>query len=123
MSASLVKNFGEPIVLRRFEPGVYVKGKYVEGGFEETEIIASVQPSIPDETNQENVGRRNSHEIRIYCHTELRTTDEERNRRADIVVWRNNEFEVQRVDNWFMQGLPHWRAYALQLNELDSEDN
>lgn len=124
MIDGLIKRFGQKVTLLRDDnPERTVKGKRVADSYKKSYITASVQPATPDELLEEKVGaERDKHGIRLYTQTELRTVNTVTRRKADIVLYEGDYFEVLKVDKWTgnNRSLPHYKALAMKMNTVPS---
>lgn len=93
--------FRSPIILKRPSPGNYVDGRWVEGGFTDTIITASIQPLSGQEMQSLPEARRLSENYKMYTSFQVRTVEEAgSDQNADRVVFFGNEYEIHQINTW-----------------------
>jgi hypothetical protein len=68
------------------------------------QVRAVVQPAKPEELEDLEEGRRTKGGIKIFCIEELKTVDVEDQTQPDVVLWNNEEYQVEEVKNWCEYG-------------------
>ncbi len=82
---------------------MYIDGKYFSKGFQDFEIMASVQPRH-NKIVQEVIGERTTDEINIYTFSLLL--------KRDIIFYNNHEYEIHDVRSW----INHTHAIARRID-------
>lgn len=109
----------EYTVMRDKNGEVRVKGKRQPDVYEEFKISASIQPMGADEVLDESVGsERNRHGIRIYSDVPLKVADPKTGFKSDIIIFRGEKFEIQKVEDWTHSNLSlkHYKSMAMLKN-------
>lgn len=121
-AARLIKKYGQKVTVKRDKNAeAFLYGKRIEDEFNIFTITASVQPLRPDEVVDESQGsERNRHAVRLYTSVELKTVDEKNGFKADIIVYRGDEFEITQVDDWTenKRTLQHYKAIGQLINRV-----
>ena len=113
---TLIRKFGETILVRRFNSGgVIQQGDYVDSGYAEFTTYASVQELTGREMVDEQISRRTENMLKVYTNTELFTTDKAIGRKADIICWKNREYEVQSVEDWQQCNTRHYKCMVRKV--------
>lgn len=94
--------FRSPVTLRRYPPGTYVNGRWVEGSpSQDILITASIQPAKGEEMRSLPEARKESENYVMYTSFRVRTVQEKgSNQNADLILFDGKEFEVHLVDPW-----------------------
>lgn len=105
--------------VKRFPPRTYVEGMLVEGTPTTLQVVGNIQPPTASELTwlekQDPIEAGQTREIfKLYCDTELRTLDESLNIMADVVEYKNKEYEVQRVWPYEMGVLDHFKVLIVR---------
>jgi len=104
--------FRTPFVIRRKVAGTYVNGLWVEGGFTNITILASVQPLNGEQLEMLPEGRRTTQSVKIYTDTKLQTVT---SANPDILLAFGDEFEVITVEPWQSNVISHYKCIAQKL--------
>jgi hypothetical protein len=123
----IIERMGRPYMFRRFGPGRYVSGQWVDGdeviptdedGNETSfSMTASVQRLTPQETAAMPEGQRSSEWIKVYTGTQLLRADESERTKGDVVLFHGREYEVKKIEDWTDTELPHYKALAVLLEK------
>jgi hypothetical protein len=89
-----------PVTVARQQPGTYVKGRYVEPNPTEFFPVVSVQPVTGKEQLLLPEGVRTRQTVKIYSKMRLMTSSQSTSQRADIVNYKNQNYEVFTVEDW-----------------------
>lgn len=124
-----LSRLGSTYTFRRFAPGRYVNGEWVNGvevipqDDQGNEVAFSMVASIQRLTAQEMLalpeGERSSERITIYTETKLEKGDEATKTKGDIVLYNGREYEVRKVENWMETPQPHYTAVAVLLENTN----
>jgi hypothetical protein len=115
-SMGLISRFGSTFTVLRYNPGQYIKGHWVGGAsMDEFEIIASIQPLTGRELMEQPEGERTRDQIKLYTTSGLHTAVESQQMKADIVVYKNKQYEVTKVESWDfpIDGAAHFKIIAM----------
>lgn len=117
-AADLIASFALPVTIKRFSPGSYVEGKWVDGGEEQFEDRMSIQPLVGKDLLNLPEAQRTKRLMKGYIATELRTSSETGQYRADQVLYDGVWFEVQTVELWKdgIESLDHWKVILAEAN-------
>jgi hypothetical protein len=117
-AADLIASFALPVTIKRFNPGDYVNGKWVDGGSEEFEDRMSVQPMVGKDLLNLPEAQRSKRLMVGYIATQLRTVSEADKYKADQVFYDGVWFEVQTVELWKdgIESLDHWKVILAETN-------
>ena len=113
-----MSSFRRPFTVKRSSPGSYISGYYVEGDYEEIEVLASIQPlskkmeSSGEMSLSTNQGRRRADRMVMYSDAELKTTMDAN---PDIVIYRGKEYVITQVKPWQSGVINHYR-YTLEAH-------
>ncbi len=89
----------EPVQLKRYTNGHYLKGQWVEGSYIITNITAAVMPFTgPNEPKLEGYEGREVKEF--YTEFELKQADNSEGKPADILIYEGIEYIIKEVHNW-----------------------
>jgi len=116
----LIDRFGTYYTLRRYDPGIYVKGRWEPGStFTETQIVASIQPSTGKEREILPEGERTKEVIRIYTKYGLRQPIEQQNVKGDRISYKGRSYEVRMVETWDFDwnDMAHFKALAVMVED------
>lgn len=117
----LIDSFGEDLVVRRMVGnGNYQSGVYTPGAFDDLTIKAVVEVMNADEMMLLPEGSRLKEAIKIYTEESLQLNSSDKLRHADVVVWNDVEFEVQKSERWLQVGLKHWKSVAVLVQAPDA---
>ena len=94
--------YTETVTVKRSASSSYVNGTLVPGLTTATVTVASIQPASGDELGRSEEGQRVGEFYKIYINLEVKPASETEQRKADIVVWRGQEYEVELVDRWYL---------------------
>lgn len=115
----LISHFGSTYTVKRFDPGEYIDGHYIEGVESLFEIIASIQPLSSYEMLQLPEGQRTKEAVKVYTPTGLRQTIESQQVKGDRISYKGRLYEVQKVSTWeTFTDIPHFKAVAVMV-EVD----
>ena len=92
--------FRQVVLVRRFEPGSYVDGEFVEGANWTFDIEASIQPVVGNELEVLPEGRRDRETFKLYTAMELLSVSLQDHRNPDRVNIFGSEYEVFSVEPW-----------------------
>jgi len=98
--AFTISHFAERYEVIRPGCGTWQDGHYRNLPEDRFCIIASIQPSTPRTMDRESEGQRARALIRVWTKTELRVADVKVKRKADRVVYNDEEYEVETVADW-----------------------
>lgn len=105
-----------PVEVKRFSPGVYVKGVWQDGVAEVIPIFANVQPLKGHELVTMPESDRTKDWIKLYTVTPLYPVKEgEESHSGDVVMWEGNEYQVVKVFPYKMGVLDHIKVLACRL--------
>jgi len=114
----------KPMVVQR-QNGSWVDGVWVPGALAETfSIVASFQPTSGREREELPELYRTRQTAKLFTQpwVELRTTDLENMRNADLVIFDGRTYEVASVYRWDYHAAPtRHRKYLLAEVGLDGE--
>jgi len=91
-------------------------GRYQEQEAEKIIIKANVQRARSDELMDLEEGRRTREAIKIYSIDELRTSSVDKRVQPDVVIWRDVEYQIDKVDNWSEAG-GYFKAIATRKGQ------
>lgn len=108
--------FRKPVQIMRKSVGKWNDDGIWAPGTEETMTIsASVQPLRSSEyTAIDPEGNHTVRGVKAYTDTEL-YTDREKDREADVILWRGSRWKVVQCDSFQSDVISHFRAYALEV--------
>ncbi len=113
---TLIDNFQtDAITVTRFEKGEYQKGVYIEGNKLNLELIAVVLPMTGRELRLLTEGQRATEAIIVYTDERLFTVKDSEAKKADLVEWRGDCHQVQKVEDWTKTDLGHYKALAMRV--------
>lgn len=117
-AAELIESFAEDVLVRRFAPGSYVQGKWVEGPFQDFPARMSIQPLIGKDLLNLPEAQRGKRIMMGYAALELKTVHELSGQSADQVFYDGVWFQVQRVELWKDGSgeLDHWKLLLAEVN-------
>ena len=107
------------LIQKTFEPGQWVKGQWVEGSVKEIPFKGTAQPASGKAMEMLPEGKRNNEAITVYAPAGMKftTADPRTQRSGDIIIWEENEYEVQVVRPWKCGLIPHWELLATRDKE------
>uniref|UniRef100_A0A6M3M0V9 Head-tail joining protein n=1 Tax=viral metagenome TaxID=1070528 RepID=A0A6M3M0V9_9ZZZZ len=91
-------------------------GRFTRGAATVSTIQATVQPMNGKELSTLPEGDRTRRGIKLYTTTQLLTADQDAKRLSDRIIYQTETFEVRHVDQQ-PRVIPHYRAYAVRLDE------
>lgn len=107
----------DEIKIKRYEQGRYVRGKFIEEGFKIIKVKANVQPMQPTELINLPESQRTKEGIKIYTDEILKTADEDKMTKADLVEWQDKEYEIHQIYDWSHSFLPYFKATAIKKDK------
>jgi hypothetical protein len=114
MSAQLIKRFGREIIIRTYDAGSYVNGKWVEGAeIVLSNIIASIQQLSPKEVLLLPEGDRQKEWRKVYSTYQFKVKKDGTMEQSDLVTIDGNDFQVMKVQDYTMHerlGIRYYRA-------------
>jgi len=109
--------YSEMIEVHRAVESYYDEhGRYQEQEAEKIIIKANVQRARSDELMDLEEGRRTREAIKIYSIDELRTSSVDKRVQPDVVIWRDVEYQIDKVDNWSEAG-GYFKAIATRKGQ------
>lgn len=106
-----------PLIIKRPSGGTYDdNGRWQEYDRYQFQVKAVVQPAQPEELEHLEEGRRIKAAIKIFCIEELKTADVEEATQPDLVVWKEEEYQVEEVKNWSDYG-GYYQVIAVKLGQ------
>ncbi len=116
--AEMIEDFGEDVTIRRYvDGGTHIGGTFVDRGFNEFTMRASVQPMTGNVATEEGFLRRTQGEIKIYTSDELMSTNADKKIKADQVHYKGALYEVQQVERWTQLDIQHYKSIARRLSQ------
>lgn len=110
-----MSSFRKPVILLRKQPGGFNNyGEWIEGEAEETSIKASIQPLSLKEMETLPEGQRSSNLVKVYTDTEVHPAVQG-GKSADIIIWRDKQWEVLSCAAYQMGVIPHYKAIAAEV--------
>ncbi len=104
-------------VYKRGAVGSIVNGEYVPGALTTTAIVISIQPLTDEEMLSLPEGRRTMRHVKAYTATRLQAVDQVNGTPADLVAFDGFDFEVQKVEDWFIgTHLAHYKVIMAKVN-------
>ena len=102
--------------------GKYIDGRWVEGEIDNVAnpnftITTSVQPAKGRELELLPEGLRTREVYKIYPATELKSVDQFSEQEADIVIFNNEDYKVQRLEKWQNNLINHYKAFIVRIKE------
>lgn len=110
----LLAPFSEVFLLRRTAPGVFIKGRWVEGATTETPVTGSVQQANDRDIQLLPEGLRTNETLKIFTEVEIKTENQPAHQSADVIVRKGVEYLVMSAAT-FGAPLPHWRVLARKI--------
>lgn len=108
------------LVARRFVPGVYKDGKWIEGTMFKFNFFCSLQPLTPHQIALLPEARREDESSLIITETELRKVSVRNQRNSDIIEIEDELYEVYSVKPWKNKIIPHYEVVVIMLEpEID----
>jgi hypothetical protein len=83
------------------------------------QVQAVVEPFRPDPSftlMHPEEGRRIKGAIKIFCTEELKSADVDEQSQPDIVLWKNNEYQVEEVTDWSDYG-GYYQVMAVKMGQ------
>jgi hypothetical protein len=80
------------------------------------QVRAVVQPAKPKELEHLEEGRRTKAGIKIFCTEELKTAEVENQTQPDMVVWNEEEYQVEEVKDWSDYG-GYYQVMAVKVGQ------
>lgn len=107
----------------RQSPGALdANGRHDDGVETSFTAKVSVQPMRPDAMVIEAIGERGIQALEVFANVDLRTLDEARNIKADVLKWRGLGYEIHEVDRWLLDA-PLSELTQLLLHMDEGEDS
>jgi len=109
-------------IIRNITIGAYsdVTGEYVEGQKEEIVLDAVVTPVNGKELLILPEAQRTSEMIKVFTDDRLYTANEYISKIADVIIWRDEMYQVQKVEDWTRTDLPHFKSFAAKVESLQN---
>lgn len=105
-----------PITIYRKTQGSYVDGLWVAGADVEVVRNVNIQPLKPSEIQMMPESERTKEWYKLYCSEDLRTLQEGTNGwPADEFIWQGYRYRIMKVQNYSMQTLDHFKAWAARI--------
>lgn len=103
------------LTLSRYALGSFSTGDYVKASPTTVVVQANVQPMKDREILQMPEADRTKIWLKVYSASEIRS-NKEGAYDADRFEWQGDTFQVERVQNYSMGILNHWRATACKIS-------
>ena len=117
MSAdAMIARKGKEVTVKRYEASTIDHGRFVSGAETEFTAIISVQPVTGRELLNLPEAQRTKGVLKGYTVTELKTADETGKTKADVVVYKGKNYEVQTVEDWGEGDLQHYKVLLVEEN-------
>jgi len=100
----------------RANQGSYVNGRYVELPGSTFLILANIQPLNPDELENFPEAQRTKEMFKLYTPATLLTAEESPQRKADIVIYNDKQYQVQQVYRYRGQHQRHNKAICVRFD-------
>jgi hypothetical protein len=114
---AVIETFAENMTLKRNTPGEYdSSGRYIEGMETQTTIRGSIQPATQEDLRMLPEGRRVDEGMKLYTTTPLLTASPNNETNADIINYREQDFEVVAVRDW-VKTTSFYRAILRRLGD------
>ena len=120
-SATLIRKFSDPVKVTRFNQGTYVAGQFEDTGYEQFTIYASIQPLTGKELVDEPIARRIEGSFRMYTDSDLNITNILEGRKADLVEWLGQLYEVQTKERWGYTSIRHYKYVIRRVTNPELE--
>ena len=102
--SSCVRQFEENVVLRRSLPVIFnlTTGRYDQPTPRESDrtIKATIYPTTPREAQILPEGVRNKQLLTLFTQDQLKAASSRNRKDGDIILYREDEYEVQRTEDW-----------------------
>lgn len=120
-AAALINRFGKAVTVKRFPAGDFVDGTYTfdPDDIQDISVVMSIQPLNGQELLNLPEGQRTRTNVKGYCATLLRTSDQLARTKADLVVDGAKTYEVWRCSPWESSGnniQPFWKVEMFEVN-------
>ena len=107
----------KPLTITRYGTGSYdANGEWVIGSSSQLVINACVQPADDKDKEILDEGERTKQAIKIYADDILLTANEDTKKKADIVTFNLENYEVQKVRNYGV-GILYYKAIAVRVEQ------
>ncbi|NQY74605.1 MAG: hypothetical protein HRT90_07565 [Candidatus Margulisbacteria bacterium] len=107
----------DELIITRFSSGTIIRGRYQKGDETTFTIQAVVLPVNGRERLLLPETIRTTEMVRIYTTENLFTTNEAHSKLADIILWRGNKYQIQKVESWTKTDLPHYVSLAVKIEK------
>jgi len=105
----------ETLTVKRYEPGEYVDGYWVDGSTITFNIQTSVQPVKTSELEALPEGRRTSKTYKLYPSIRLVGVNKVLKTSPDIVTIDNEEYEVFEPQPWQNNLINHYKVFVIKI--------
>jgi hypothetical protein len=102
----------KPLTVERTLPGAFVNGRWLEGELSTLEIKGHYYPLTANEKSTLPESFRSKSTLKLHSVTELYSVREKDSQSSDKVLIKDNWFEVQEADPFFM-GIQYHYEYLL----------
>lgn len=117
---TLIDNFKtDTLEVTRQGIGTYVEGIYQDVILPVFNMDASVQTMKPHEMINLPEAQRTKEAIWIFSDSQLFTVNEKTKIKADRVLWRGDDYEIQKVEDWTKTDLPHFKSIGIRVDNLE----
>ena len=86
--------FPKAYILKSYEPGDFVKGKFIPGAQFSRSIEADVQPLTGKELESLNIGRQELGKVKTFTDEVLTLSEEGTTQNSDIIVYDEDNYEI-----------------------------
>lgn len=113
-----MSSFRKQLMITRCDgvPKLQSNGKYTSPNTISVTVNASVQPLKASEMDALPQSRRNCRAVKVYSDKELIIAHQKTGQQADRFVWLGVTYEVVASDAYQCDVIPHYRAYAVEVN-------
>jgi len=119
-AAPVIARFSIDYIVTRREPGVYVEGRFVDGGSASFPGSGSVQPASGKDLQQVPEASRTREILKLFTMDELFTASETQGRDSDRVNINGIDYEVQSEIRWRVKSLDHNQYLLVAHEQTDS---
>lgn len=116
LSATVRRLSTNSYTVTRLELGSIVNGRYVDGAPSTFDIVASIQPTTPQDLLRLPEGLRTKDSVTIWTDTLLRMALAPSGYKADVVEYQGQAYEVQTIWNWAESG-EFYKAVAQKVGQ------
>jgi hypothetical protein len=107
----------KPLTVERTLPGAFVNGRWVEGELSTLEIKGHYYPLTANEKLTLPESFRSKSTFKLHSVTELYSVREKDSQSSDKVLIKDNWFEVQEADPFFMGIQDHYEYLLVRIEQ------